>query len=118
MSLEAHEKALEIAKVALKHGAQDLMILDMREVMTITDYFVICTGRSRLHCTAIAEHIEEELSERGTYIKHHEGLKDGIWIILDYLDVVVHIFEEEARDFYDLRRLWADATEVEVPELV
>lgn len=93
------------------------MILDMRELTTITDYFVICHGRSRVHCSAIAEHIEETLSQQGTYIKHHEGLKDGIWIILDYLDVVVHIFEEEARNFYDLRRLWVDATEVEVPEL-
>lgn len=117
MTLDAHQKATEIAKVALDRGALELMVLDMREVMTITDYFVICHGRSQVHCTAMAEHIEERLSEQGVYIKHHEGLKDGIWIILDYLDVVVHIFEEEARDFYDLRRLWADAAEVPVPEL-
>lgn len=93
------------------------MVLDMREVTTITDYFVICHGRSKVHCQALAENIEESLSQQGAYIKHHEGLKEGVWIILDYLDVVVHIFEEEARNFYDLRRLWVDAKEVEIPEL-
>jgi len=87
----------------------------MREVMTITDYFVICHGRSRVHCSAMAEFIEQEMSQKGVYIKHHEGLKEGIWIILDYLDVVVHVFEEEARNYYDLRRLWMDAAEVELP---
>jgi ribosome-associated protein len=110
--------AIEIAKAAENRGALDLMILDMREVMTITDYFVICHGRSKVHCQALAEHIEEELSKQDVHAKHREGLKDGIWIILDYLDVVVHIFEEEARNFYDLRRLWVDAVEVPVPEMV
>lgn len=93
------------------------MVLDMREVMTITDYFVICHGRSRVHCSAMAEFIEQEMSQKGVYIKHHEGLREGIWIILDYLDVVVHVFDEEARNYYDLRRLWMDATEVEIPGL-
>ena len=117
MTLEAHEKAVQIAKIGLENGGMELMILDMRKVMDITDYFVICHGRSKLHCQALAEHISEEMEQQGAYIKHSEGLKEGIWIILDYLDVVVHIFEEEARTFYDLRRLWVDATEVEVPEL-
>ncbi len=117
MTLDAHEKATAIAQIGLKHGGMDMMILDMRKVMDITDYFVICHGRSKLHCQAIAEHIEQDMEQQGAYIKHAEGLKEGIWIILDYLDVVVHIFEEEARTFYDLRRLWVDATEVEVPEL-
>ena len=109
---------MEIAKLAQDRGALEPMVLDMREIMTITDFFVICHGRSKVHCQAIAEFIEEQMSQKGTYIKHSEGLKDGIWIILDYLDVVVHIFEEEARNFYDLRRLWVDAKEIEVPELV
>jgi ribosome-associated protein len=93
------------------------MILDMREVMTITDYFVICHGRSKVHCQALAENVEQQMSDQEVYVKHIEGLKDGVWIILDYLDVVVHIFEEEARNFYDLRRLWVDAVEVAVPEI-
>ncbi len=87
----------------------------MRPVMTITDYFIICHGRSRIHCEAIAEHITEEMDKMDVALKHAEGLREGCWILLDYLDVVVHIFEEEARHFYDLRRLWMDAEEIEVP---
>ena len=90
----------------------------MQSVMTITDYFVIFTGRSKVHCQAMAEYIEETLSKEDMHVRHIEGLKDGYWIVMDYLDVVVHIFEEEARNFYDLRRLWVDAVEVEVPQLV
>ena len=94
-----------------------LVVLDMREVMTITDYFLICHGRSKVHCQALAEHITEEMKKQGLALKHAEGLRDGIWIILDYLHVVVHIFTEEARGFYDLRRLWGDAEEVPLPGL-
>lgn len=116
MSLESRQKALEIAKAIQDRGGLDVMIMDMQDVMTITDFFVICHGRSRVHCQAIAEYVEQEMEKQGQYLKHTEGVKEGIWIILDYLDVVVHIFEEEARTFYDLRRLWVDAGEVEVPQ--
>jgi len=115
MTLDSRQKAIEIARVALDRGALDLVALDMREVMTITDYFIICHGRSKVHCQAVAERIEEKMREHDVFLKHSEGLRDGVWIILDYLDVVVHIFEEEARHYYDLRRLWMDAEEIEVP---
>jgi ribosome-associated protein len=118
MTLDSLQKALEIARSANDHGALDLVVLDMREVMTITDVFIICHGRSKVHCQALAEHIQEELRKQEVFLKHAEGQRDGIWIILDYLDVVVHIFEEEARHFYDLRRLWMDAEEIEVPQPV
>ncbi|MEN6304012.1 MAG: ribosome silencing factor [Armatimonadia bacterium] len=118
MSLDSREKALAIAEIADKHGALDMIILDMRDVMTITDYFIICHGRSKVHCQALAEHIEEEMSKRDIHVKHREGAREGYWVILDYLDVVVHIFEEEARHYYDLRRLWMEAPEVEMPQPV
>lgn len=116
MSLESKEKALAIADIAQRYGALDLLILDMQDVMTITDYFIICHGRSKVHCQALAEHIDEDMAKADVHARHREGLKEGYWIILDYLDVVVHIFEEEARTYYDLRRLWMDAVEVEVPQ--
>lgn len=116
MTLDSLQKAIEIARIANDRGALDLVALDMREVMTITDMFIICHGRSKVHCQALAENIEEQMSQQQVYVKHTEGLRDGVWIILDYLDVVVHIFEEEARHFYDLRRLWMDADEIEVPQ--
>lgn len=117
MSLDPKDKALAIAEIAQRFGALDLLILDMRDVMTITDYFIICHGRSKVHCQALAEHIDEDMSKLDVHVKHREGAKEGYWVILDYLDVVVHIFEEEARNYYDLRRLWMDAAEVEVPQL-
>jgi len=115
MTLDSQEKALAIARLANDRGAIDLVVLDMRQVMTITDYFIICHGRSRVHCQAIAEYVEEQMKQQQVFLKHTEGTRDGVWIILDYLDVVVHIFEEEARHFYDLRRLWMQADEIEVP---
>lgn len=116
MRLDPQQKALEIARLGNDRGAIDLVVLDMREVMTITDYFIICHGRSKVHCQAIAEHVQDELRKQDIHIKHSEGVRDGVWIILDFVDVVLHIFEEEARYFYDLRRLWMDAEEVEVPQ--
>lgn len=113
--LDILQKALEAALAAQRRGALELVILDMREVMTICDYFVICHGRSKVHCQALAEAVEEHLDRQGIPVAHREGVKDATWIILDYLDAVIHIFTEEARSFYDLRRLWAEAAEVEVP---
>lgn len=86
----------------------------MQGVMTICDYFVLCHSRSKAHSQALAEYVEEKLDEREIFPLHREGVKDATWVILDYMHVVVHIFSEEAREFYDLRRLWGEAPEVEV----
>jgi len=115
MGLDPRQKALEAARAAEQRGALDVIVLEMREVMTVCDYFVIRHGRSKLHGQAIAEAVEDHLGALGARVAHREGLKDATWIILDYLHVVVHIFTEEAREFYDLRRLWSEAPEVEVP---
>lgn len=87
----------------------------MQPVMTICDYFVICHSRSKTHSQALAEYVDEKLSELAVQPLHREGVRDATWIILDYLHVVVHIFTEEAREFYDLRRLWGEADAVDVP---
>lgn len=87
----------------------------MQPVMTICDYFVICHSRSKTHSQALAEYVDEKLRELDVFPMHREGVRDATWIILDYLHVVVHIFTEEAREFYDLRRLWGEADAVEVP---
>ena len=115
MKLEPREMALQIAEAAEERRAQELTVLDMRGLMTICDYFVICSGRSRLHVDAIAEEIDETMSELGIEPRHVEGIPDSSWVILDYLDVVVHIFEPEARSFYNLEGLWHDAARIEVP---
>lgn len=112
MGLEALDKAQAIAGALDKRGGLDIQLLDMQQVMTICDYFVICHGRSKVHCQALADAVEEHMDSLSVYPLHREGVRDATWIILDYLHVVVHIFAEEARYFYDLRRLWGDATEV------
>lgn len=115
MELEPLERALRIAEAAEKRRAEQIGILDMRGLTTICDYFVICSGRSRPHVDAIAEEVEEQMSALGIEPRHVEGIPDSSWVILDYLDVVLHIFEPDARRFYNLEGLWGDAARVESP---
>lgn len=116
MQVEPREKALQAARAAVDRRGEEVLVLDMRGLMTICDYFVICNGRSRLHVEAIAREIEEQMKAEGIRMFQSEGIPDASWVILDYLDVVVHIFEPQARRFYDLERLWGDAPRVEVAE--
>ena len=116
MDLDPEQKALRIAQAALDRRTEDVVILDMRGLMTICDFFVVCNGRSRLHVEAIAEEIDEQLAREGAKPWHREGIPDSSWVISDFGDVVVHIFEPEARAFYNLEGLWGDAPRVEVPE--
>ena len=115
MELEPLDRALRITGAADKRRAEEVVVLDMRGLTTICDYFVICSGRSRPHVDAIAEEVEEQMSALGIEPRHIEGIPDSSWVILDYLDVVVHVFEPDARRFYNLEGLWGDAARVEEP---
>jgi ribosome-associated protein len=86
-----------------------VVLLDVSGLLVITDVFVIATGASRRHVKALAEEVEEELKEADRRPLRREGLADGTWVLLDYGDIVVHVFDEETRAFYDLERLWGDA---------
>lgn len=108
------ELAQLCARVALDHKAEDLLILDVRGLASFTDYFVIMTGRSTRHVQGLAENIENELRAKRISSKHCEGLQEGHWVLLDFNDVVVHIFYRETRQFYDLDSLWHDAPKIEV----
>jgi len=81
----------------------------MRKVITFADYFLICSGDSTTQLKAIAGEIKEQLNKTGISIRHLEGYKDGGWVLLDYGDVIVHVFLEESRQFYNLEGLWNDA---------
>ncbi len=116
LQVEPREKALQAARAAVDRRGEEVLVLDMRGLMSICDYFVICNGRSRLHVEAIAQEVEEQMKAEGVRMTQSEGIPDASWVILDYLDVVVHIFEPQARRFYDLERLWGDAPRVEVTE--
>ncbi len=93
-----------------------MVVLDLRGLTVITDFFVICTGESTTQVKAIAEFIEEEFSTRGIRPLGVEGLDYGHWVLMDYGDIIVHIFERETREFYGLEKLWMDAKSIEVDE--
>jgi ribosome-associated protein len=100
---------MHIAEYALTKKAQNVCLMDLRGLSSVTDYFVICHGESDLQVKAIADAIVEGMRDEGVKPWHKEGYDHSNWIILDYIDIVVHVFKKEARDFYGLERLWGDA---------
>jgi len=105
----AREIAHVAGEIAISKKAADVKILDLRELTTITDYFVICSGDLDVHVKAISDAIEEALQKKKIKAWHVEGYSALKWVLLDYVDVVVHVFEHQAREFYGLERLWGDA---------
>jgi ribosome-associated protein len=114
--LPGWERALECTRAALDHKAYDLVVLEMGGISSIADYFVICSGRSDTQVQAIADAIDKNLRQRGERPLAVEGVPHGQWVLMDYGDVVVHIFYVPVRGFYDLERLWVRAPRVELPE--
>jgi len=105
-------------EAALDKKAQDAVVIELGGICSFTDYFLICNGTSTRHNQTIAEHIEETLKKQGVRPLHVEGLPEGEWILLDYVDFVVHIFSSRAREFYDLERLWRAGKRRDAHELV
>ena len=106
------ELARFCAQVAVDKKAEDLVILDVRGLCSFTDFFVIISGRSSRHVQGLAEAIETELRSKRLSTSSSEGLAEGTWVLLDYSDVVVHIFYSETRKFYDIEGLWHDAPRI------
>ena len=104
--------AQRAAQVATDNKAQDLVLLDLRGVTDMTDFFLIASGTSDTHVRALGEHVIAELKKEGFPVHHVEGLEKGRWVLLDFVDFVVHLFHPTLRNFYQLERLWADAREV------
>jgi ribosome-associated protein len=94
--------------------ALDVVVLDVRKVASFADGFIICSGRSHRQVTAMAEHIEQDLKAQGIRLLGMEGLREGHWILMDYGDVIIHIFYEPVRVFYDLEGLWSDAKRIDL----
>ncbi len=107
------ELAQTCAKVALDAKAEELVILDVQGISSFTDFFVIMNGRSSRHVQGLAEAIEGELRSKRVKATHAEGLQEGMWVLLDFDEVVVHIFYHDQREFYDLEGLWHDADRIE-----
>lgn len=96
-------------ELAADRKAADMLVMDLRGISNATDYFLVVSGTSDMHVRAIAEHVIEELKKEGVRPSHVEGLRTGRWVLIDYIDFVIHVFHPAARDFYQLERLWGDA---------
>lgn len=106
--------ATTCAQIASDAKAEDLIVLDVEGISSFTDYFVIMNGRSTRHVQGIAESIENQLRSKRIKATQVEGLQEGMWVLLDFGEVVVHIFYHEQRSFYNLEGLWHDARKVEI----
>ena len=105
-------------QAVLGKKAIDLVVLDVRKLSSIADVFIICSGRSNRQVMAIAEHIQVDLKKHGITPLSVEGKKEGHWVLLDYGHVIIHVFYEPVRSFYDLEGLWIDAERIETKNLL
>ena len=107
----------ELARIAVDaledKKAEDIHIIDISEVSTLADYFIIANGTNRSQIQTLADHVEEVLGRAGLPLKQTEGYESANWILMDYRDIVVHIFDKENRLFYNLERIWSDGVVVE-----
>ena len=113
-------EAKEIAKLAIdalsdKKG-EDIKIIDISHVSVIADYFIIASGSNRSQVQALSDHVQEVLGRAGVFVKQVEGYDSANWILMDFRDVIVHVFDRENRLFYDLERIWRDGTIVDAAD--
>lgn len=116
VELPSLELAQLLSQAALDKKAENVVILDVKDISSFTDYFVIMSGRSTRHVQGLADAVDSAVSKKRIKDGNTEGLQEGLWVLLDYADVVVHIFYKDVRDFYDLEGLWHDAPRIEVSE--
>jgi len=108
-NISSKKKIELIRDAALAKKAKDVVLLDLRKLPTISDYFILASGDSTTQIETIADNIEKELAPKNCRVWHREGAGEARWILLDYGDIVVHVFHKETRDFYDLDKLWHDS---------
>ncbi len=107
--IDSYDLAKRIAELCLSKKALDVQVLDLRGLSSVTDIFVVCHGESDMQVKAIAGMVLDGLKEEGFRVWHKEGFEYLRWVLLDYVNVVVHVFQKETREFYRLERLWGDA---------
>jgi ribosome-associated protein len=114
--IDSREKAVLLCRFALEKKAYDLVLMEVRALTSIADYFIVCSGRSDRQVQSIAQGIEENMRGMGVRPQSVEGVARGQWVLMDFSDVIVHVFYQPVREFYDLEGLWIDAPRVELPE--
>ncbi len=116
--MQKDNQLAEAIEAALEKKAQDIVWIDLSGICSFTDHFIVCTGTSSRHNQTIADGIDEQLRRQGVRPLHIEGKGEGDWILMDYVDFVVHVFSARAREFYDLERLWRAGKRRDVHELI
>lgn len=115
-------ETIDAARIAAKcmddKKAEDIVVLDIRDLTAMADYFVICSVNSAPQMRAVYEEIDEKMSEKGLEPNGREGFDGAYWILMDYGDVIIHIFNKESREFYSIENLWADAQRMSFDELL
>ncbi len=112
------EQAKETAKILSEKKGLNIKVIEIKDVSVIADYMVIATGNSSTHVKALADEVEEQLDDMGISVSHVEGYRSNSWILLDYIDIIVHVFSNEAREYYDLERLWEDGIDVDISNII
>ncbi len=116
--MNSYEQSILTAKAINSKKGLNIKLIEIGDISSLADYMVIATGTSSTHVKAIADEVEYQLDEAGISVSHIEGYRSNSWILLDYVDVIVHIFSDEAREFYDLERLWQDGKEIDISDIV
>ena len=116
--MNSYEQSILTAKAISSKKGLIIKLIEIGDISSLADYMVIATGTSSTHVKAIADEVEYQLDEAGISVSHIEGYRSNSWILLDYVDVIVHIFSDEAREFYDLERLWQDGKEIDISDIV
>ena len=113
-------QSLEMTKIAYKaleeKLAEEIKVLDIRSISVIADYFIIANGKNKNQVQAIVDNVQDALQKEGYEMKQMEGYQNGTWVLIDFGDIVIHIFDQENRLFYDLERIWKDGVEVSLEE--
>ena len=108
--------AQRISELMLEKKAVDIIIIDVRKITTLTDFFVVCTSESKPQTRAITDHIDQKMKEEGVRSWHTEGYEHLDWVLVDFVNIVVHIFSKDTREYYEFERLWADGTITKVQD--
>lgn len=116
--MTSYEQSIMIAKALSSKKGIDIQVIEISDVSILADYMVIATGTSSTHVKALADEVEYKLDEAGVSVSHIEGYRSNSWILLDYIDVIVNVFSDEAREFYDLERLWQDGKSVDLTNII
>lgn len=116
--MTSYDTAVLAAKAISGKIGLDINIIEIGDISVLADYMVIATGNSSTHVKVLADEVEYQLDKAGISVSHVEGHRSNSWILLDYIDVIVNVFSEEAREFYDLDRLWADGKPVDLTGII